>query len=53
MSSLRIPSLDGIRAFSIFLVLASHFGLSLVWEIMRYSLTGSFSKQELPRFANV
>ena len=50
MSSSRIPSLDGIRAVSILLVLASHFGLSLHYPYYLWAVANCYGKVGLRIF---
>lgn len=50
MSSSRIPSLDGIRALSILLVLASHFGPSLHYSHDLWAVANCYGKVGLRIF---
>src|SRR5215471_5068557 len=50
MSSSRIPSLDGIRAVSILMVLMSHFGLSLHYPHNLWALANCYGKVGLRIF---
>lgn len=50
MSSSRIPSLDGIRALAVLLVLVSHFGLSLHYPHYLWAIANCYGKVGLRIF---